>query len=199
VAKSAASDDGRALPPGGHPGPALPWGAWPTFGGEALEPVISSLLTAEDRLSAVPASQPRAHHPRTSPRGALPLRRRTRRHPYDEDTSDSPPPRPPAQAPATPRPVAPDHWPPVAAVDAGGPQPADPPVCECQFGCRDLLHHRWDSFIWRCRCPAPPPPSGRPPECVGESHCGAPPDPPPHPTPPSEPRPPLVWWDEESG
>jgi len=39
---------------GGHSGLALPCVAWPTFGGEAPEPVLSSLLTAEDRLSSAP-------------------------------------------------------------------------------------------------------------------------------------------------
>jgi len=56
----------------GHSGLTLPGVAWPTFGGEAPEPVFSSLLTAEDRLPAVPTSLPQApaRHPRSSPSGA---------------------------------------------------------------------------------------------------------------------------------
>jgi len=69
--------DGPEAVPGdaGHSGPTLPGLAWPTFGGEAPEPVFSSLLTAEDRLPAVPTPLPQApaRHPRLSPSGAPPI------------------------------------------------------------------------------------------------------------------------------
>jgi len=58
-----------------HSGLTLPGVAWPTFGGEAPEPVFSSLLPAEDRLPSVPVSLPQApaRHPRLSPSGAPPI------------------------------------------------------------------------------------------------------------------------------